>query len=337
MGSIAVHFMIGGADADRCRAGTSRRGVPFSWSERIMKAEFGAFSSGVPSSFSGALRSHVTCETERLTDVILCPPHYLTPVPCCAVTRKSLGLGFTTSRAHAVAQHRALVALLEKRGVHCHMLHPSPNLPDICFTRDTAVATPFGHVALNPALSHRRGEVDALLATCISLQLPVARISRGAIEGGDICVAREGLLLLGLSGERSTIAGIEEFAAPFRAAGWQVLVCAFHPDHLHLDTIFCMVDRDEAIGCIELLDPGFVDALRAHGIRILPVPAASATALGCNVLSLGERRIIASAHDDAVASTLSAAGYRVDIVDISQFAACGGGVHCLTQPVRRLA
>ncbi|UYY76895.1 dimethylarginine dimethylaminohydrolase family protein [Sphingomonas sp. R1] len=280
------------------------------------------------------VRSFVQAETDRLTEVILCPPHYLAPVPCCAVTRSSLEGGFTSCRSTALEQHAALTGLLRRHGVRCHVLEPSPGMADMCFTRDIGVSTPFGHVVLNPAMPHRRGEVVAHIAALNAARIPFRQIVRGTIEGGDICVAREGLLLVGISGERSSAAGVEEFATPFRDAGWQVIICPFHFDHLHLDTIFCMVGEQEAIGCIDLLDPAFVNAVRSCGITILPAPATEAGRLGCNILSLGARRVIASS--EIVATILRASRYLVDLVNISQFAACGGGVHCLTQPLQRL-
>ncbi|WP_287004908.1 arginine deiminase family protein [Sphingobium sp.] len=115
-----------------------------------------------------------------------------------------------------------------------------------------------------------------------------------------------------------------------------MLLCPFHADHLHLDTIFCMVEKDEAIGCLELLDPTFVEALYERGIKVIPMPTALSSSLGCNILSLGGRRILTSATDAVVTSALRKAGYAVDDIDISQFAACGGGIHCLTQPLRRI-
>ncbi len=279
-------------------------------------------------------RSFVQGETDHLTDVILCPPHYLEPVPCCAVTRSSLESGFRACRSTALEQHAALIGLLRRRNVRCHLLEASPDMADMCFTRDIGVSTPFGHVVLNPAMPHRRGEVGVHIAALHAARIPFRQIVRGTLEGGDICVAREGLLLVGMSGERSSAAGVWEFATPFKDAGWQVMICPFHSDHLHLDTLFCMVGKQEAIGCIELLDPTFVQAVRACGITILPAPASEAGKLGCNILSLGGRHIIASSQ--VIATILRAAGYIVDLIDISQFAACGGGVHCLTQPLRRL-
>lgn len=282
-------------------------------------------------------RSHVVSEVDQLTDVLLCPPHHLAPVPCCAVTQSSLRAGFEVCAATAADQHRKLVELLESEGVRCHLLEPVAGLPDMSFSRDIAVATPFGLIALNPALPHRRREVEALARACERWHMPLGRILTGSIEGGDVCVAREGLLLVGTSGERTTAAGIRGLVAPFRELGWDVLVCPFDAEQLHLDTMFCMVDHDQAIACVELLDPKFVSAVEAQGISILPVPATSSASLGCNVLSLGHRRIVANAADLAVTDALDDAGYDVLTVDISQFTACGGGVHCLTQPIRRVA
>lgn len=278
---------------------------------------------------------HVASEVDRLTDVILCPPTHLSPVPCCAVTRASLREGFCVSPSVAIAQHEDLVRLLQAQDVRCHMLMAAADLPDMCFTRDVAVATPFGLMTLNPAMAHRRAEVDALQTACERWGIPFTPVDRGTVEGGDVCLAREGLLIVGMSGERSTRAGIEALSAPFRAAGWEVLVCPFDADHLHLDTMFCMVGPDEAIACVELLDPQFLRQVKAHGITILPVPARSSATLACNVLSLGHRRVITSTGDSDVGLALQSAGYEVLQVDISQFAACGGGIHCLTQPIRR--
>lgn len=301
-----------------------------------MKVDFDLFRYAIPvPSPIERLTSSVTSETDRLTDVILCPPDHLAPVACCAVTRDAIDQGFSTCTEQALRQHAALIMTLEQVGVRCHLLAPSPDLPDMCFTRDIGVSTPWGLVVLNPAMPHRVREVDALLSKSKEWDLPVRRISRGTIEGGDICVAREGLLILGVSGERSSIQGADEFAEPFRANGWDVLICPFHADHLHLDTIFCMVDKSQAIACVDLLDPGFLRDLERHGISILPMPSACASTLGCNILAVGGRHILSS--DDMVAGSLRRAGYTVDALDVSQFSACGGGIHCLTQPLRRVA
>ena len=168
--------------------------------------------------------------------------------------------------------HRALRQVLERHGVACRMAPPAAAMPDLCFTRDAAVTTPWGLVLLNPALPHRAAEVDHLAAAADRCGLPpVARISAGTIEGGDVCIVRPGLAIIGCSGERTTPAGAAELAGMFRRRGWEVLVHLYDPHFLHLDTIFCMLDEGHALACVDVLDDGFLAAVAARGITLLPV------------------------------------------------------------------
>lgn len=275
-------------------------------------------------------------ETLPLTDVALCPPRYLAPVPCCSVTKESLREGFAADTRVALAQHAALREVLRGHGVTCHALPPAVGQADMCFTRDVAVATPWGLVALNPALGHRAREADRFVAWAgDTLAEPVRRIRNGHIEGGDVCVARPGLLIVGVSGARTDTAGAEEFAAPFRAAGWDVLLYPFDEHFLHLDTIFCMLDAHTALGCTDVLDDGFIAELAGRGIELLPVTYKEARRLGCNVLSLDGRTIVAAAGTPRVFEAMRARGFTVHELALDQLTACGGGVHCLTLPLRR--
>lgn len=277
-------------------------------------------------------------ETDRLTDVLLCPPAFLEPVPCCSVTREQLRDGFTTCRATALEQHRRLRAALEGAGVRCHMLPAPSDLPDLSFTRDAAVTTPWGLIALNPALPHRSREVDHVVASLRTRGVtPFARITAGTVEGGDVCVVRPGLAVIGCSGERTDEAGAEATAAIFRRHGWEAIVHRFDPHFLHLDTMFCMLDEHTALACTDVLSDDFLEQMAARGIALLPVTYKEARALGCNVLSIDGRTILTSTGQERVEAMLAATGFDPVATDISQFTACGGGLHCLTMPLARAA
>ncbi len=285
---------------------------------------------------SRIVTADVRGETDPLTDVVLCPPTFLSPVPCCSVTRERLRDGFTTSTEVAAMQHNHLHGALTERGVTCHILPATPTMADLCFTRDIAVATPWGLVALKPALPHRMCEADHIADTARSwLSRPVARIDTGTIEGGDVCIARAGLLVVGISGERTDDAGADALAARFEFDGWDVLRYRFDPHFLHLDTLFCMLDAHTALACVEVLDDAFLEALGARGIRLLPVTYKEARLLGCNVLSIDGHTILAGSATPRVSASVRAAGFEVIELDIGQFAACGGGLHCLTMPLAR--
>lgn len=290
---------------------------------------------------TGALRAQsatqaVWGETEQLLEVLLCRPTYLEAVPCCSVTCESLQNGFTTSIADATRQHMMLEAILEANGVATRLLRPQPGMADLCFTRDCSVMTPWGLLGLNPAAPHRRGETALALDHARASHIPVlGTIKAGTVEGGDVCIAREGLLIVGWSGERTSEQGAISVCELFAAAGWKTLTYRFDPHFLHLDTQFCMVDRDLALACVDVLHDDFLAAMAEEGIELIPVTYKEARGLGCNLLALGDRRVITSASSPRVAAELRRRGVTVDTVDVSQFEHCGGGIHCLTMPIAR--
>jgi N-dimethylarginine dimethylaminohydrolase len=284
-----------------------------------------------------APRWGVSSEVSVLTDVMLCGPSYLAPVPCCSVTRESLREGFEVSRTLALAQHRQLRRRLEAHGVTCHVVPPHHEMADLCFARDAAVMTPWGLLGLRPAAPHRAQEAAHVMASARRWNAPIlGQVEAGTAEGGDICIVRPGLVIIGCSGDRTDERGAEEVAGHFRARGWQALIHRFDPHFLHLDTQFCMAGADLALACLEVLDDRFITELRSLGIALAPVTYKEARKLGCNVLALGDRRVMSTSDSPRVNAMLGDMGLDVDVVDLSQFSRCGGGVHCLTAPLARM-
>jgi N-dimethylarginine dimethylaminohydrolase len=148
---------------------------------------------------------------------------------------------------------------------------------------------------------------------------------------------RPGLLAIGVSGERTDEAGADALAAMYRGRGWSVVTCSFDPHFLHLDTQFCMVGERLALACTDVLDDRFIALLGAEGIDLVEVSYKEARRLGCNILSLGDRRVLSAGTAPRVDHALVARGYRVMPIDLGEFVQCGGGVHCLTRPLKRAA
>lgn len=280
----------------------------------------------------------VDSEYGLLTDVLLAPPDHLEMLPANAVTRTSLAAGHECCIDTATSQHRGLVRLLEREGVNCHFVTARPGLPDLAFMRDAAVMTPWGLIQLKPGAPHRRPEAACVAAAAAALGVPIAgRIGSGTIEGGDICLLRPGVVIIGYSGERTDKAGAWGLAALFEAQGWEVIYHCFDPHHLHLDTHFTLVDRDEAVACPELLNAALLDRLAALGVAIIPATREEVGRLGANLLCLGDRRIVSSTDNIRINQSLSERGYEVFEAELDQFSRCGGGVHCLTLPLGRAA
>lgn len=282
-------------------------------------------------------RWSVDTEYGRLTDVMVSPPPHLDIMPCNSVAIEALARGLECCSRTAEAQHHDLVEALRGEGVRCATIPADEALPDLSFTRDATFMTPWGLLGLRPAVEHRQDEVEHVLRHARGWGITYAgRIEQGHVEGGDICLLRPGLVAIGWSGERTDRTGALELAAMFRTRGWQAILTRFDPYFLHLDTLFAMVDRKLAVGCIEALDPAFVGQVRALGIEMLPVSASEVQRLGTNLLSLGGRRVLSAADNGRVNEELRGRGYKVVAVDISQFTQCGGGVHCLTMPLARM-
>ena len=183
---------------------------------------------------------------------------------------------------------------------------------------------------------HRRAETAHVLRTATGWGVPtLGTITEGAIEGGDIVTVRPGTIAIGWSGARSTLAGATALARFYEGHGWTALLVPIEPRYLHLDTLFTMLDSRRAVGCIEALDPAFIQRIEQLGIELVPVTISEVEGLGANLVSLGAGRILSPAGNDRVNALLRRRGYEVTEVAIDQFVRCGGGLHCLTMPLAR--
>ncbi|WP_293784707.1 arginine deiminase family protein [Sphingosinicella sp.] len=271
-----------------------------------------------------------------LTDVMISSPDHYVWLPNCAVAREAMGHGARFDLDLAKRQHEGLRRTLEAIGAKVHEVPPRSDLPDLCFTRDTSVMTPWGLMSCRMAMPERVAEVDAVENYARALGIPLwRRIASGCIEGGDVCLLRPGLALIGVSGERTMPSGAAEAARAFRDEGWDVHLHAFEPFFLHLDTYFCMVAEDAALACIDVIDDDLLDWIGARGVHIIPVSYKEMRRLGANVLALGDRRVLAAAHNRRISTTMRETGLTVIETDITQFTLGGGGVHCLTMALGR--
>ncbi len=275
----------------------------------------------------------VASETGRLTDVLVCAPDHYRWLPTNSIARRTLAGGGQPDLQGLQSQHRELVAALEQAGATVHHLPPEPHLPYMAYTRDSVVVTHRGPVLCQLERPQRRGEYAALIDWHEGRFW--RKSSAGTLEGGDIHILRPGLALIGASGGRTDLEGAEQLAGWLRAEGWDVRIQPFDEHFLHLDVLFCLAAPGLAVACLEVLPEDFIAWLAEHAIRCLPVPYRAAMGLGCNILSLGEGRVISAAESRDLNATLRAEGLIVLDPALSLFTAGGGGPHCLTCPLHR--
>lgn len=275
-------------------------------------------------------------ETGRLRHVLLGDPAHFEWRPVSAVARETLAAGHVFDKAAALSQHAEMVAAYHDAGVTTHFLPARPEIQYSVFARDSSFMTPWGAVVTMIQTPYRRGDYALVLEFYARHNIPVWKmVTAGHFEGGDLHVVKPGLVFCGYGGERSEKAGAEQVAGWFRAEGWEAHTVPFPPWFVHLDVSFGMAAPGLAAVCVDALPGSFLDVLRDHQIRTVPVGYKAATELGCNIVALGDDRVLSTRHNTDLNARMRAEGITVYDPPLSVYTLGGGGPHCLCQPLNR--
>ena len=255
-----------------------------------------------------------------------------------SLSKKTLRRGVQFDPAVAAKQHAQMVSAYESAGVEVHTHKGDPELPYQVYARDSSVMTPFGAIITHMSQYWRRGENFRAIETYQSLGIPIYDfVTAGTFEGGDFNVIEPGCVLIGWEGEegRSMEQGARQIAGWMEAEGWEVKVADIDPYYVHIDLMVVMLAPKLAAVCIECTDPEIVDWLRAKNIEIVEVPFQETMALGCNVVALGEDRVLLPAGSKTLKAKLKALGFTIYDPELDMITQGGGGVDCMCQSLIR--
>lgn len=230
------------------------------------------------------------------------------------------------------------------------VLHPLPNL---FFPRDIGMIIG-GHAVVGSMRYGTRWTEELLIKTLFGFHPALGNAGilydgseerRGnyTLEGGDVHVLREDLLLVGFS-ERSSPGALDRLAdAVFEATPVRdviVVVMPNNPTAIHLDMLFTQVDRDLCL----IYPPSFIgperltimhrskgaagvheaddlfSALQSVGLPLAPVLTGGARRLtqereqwasGCNALAVAPGVIVSYARNEETLKQLQSAGFAV--------------------------
>ena len=241
-------------------------------------------------------------------------------------------------------------------------LHPSryaiPPLPNTFFTRDATMCV--NDRVVIGSMAYRARAAEALLLKAVFKYHPRVQSSgfyfdgtanpdsEVTIEGGDLLVIREDLVVIGYS-ERTSVAGIDRLMRAIASQGpvtdFIVVEIPKTRATIHLDMIFTMVDRDKCVVYPPLITgnqrcrafhcrfgagegarieeyPDVLSALAAQGVDLSPIACGGADSFhqereqwgsGANFFAFGPGRILGYKHNVHTLEALSTAGF--DIVD----------------------
>lgn len=284
----------------------------------------------------------IRSEAGLLTDVLLGPAEGFRwlgeeNAEWSSLVRDTLRKGYRFDRDLALRQHAEMVAAYREAGVTTHFLPLDEHCPYQVYARDSSVMTPWGAIICQLANPRRRGEYAACLRFYAEMGIPVYdMVSAGNFEGGDFNPVGERALLLGYTDHRTERIAAEQVAAWIEAEGWEVKRVAIDQFYVHIDLMVCMLNAECAAVCLDTTPEDVVEWLRGKGIEIIPASFRETMALGCNVVALGDDRVLSTAGAKELNAKLRAAGFRVYDPDMTMFTLAGGGVHCMAQPLRRV-
>ena len=279
-------------------------------------------------------------EYTTLTDVLLGQPLYYRWVDAGPLIRRTMdnaertGISFDYDLAQS--QHKSMVEMYQEYGVKCHFLDADEALHRNFFARDNSAMTPWGALICHMQLKCRRADYATVIKFYQDNQIPIWKFATaGHFEGGDFVILRPGLVLIGYCGERSEKEGSEQVAEYVRAEGWEAMTAPISREFVHMDGLVVPIAQNLLIACCDAMEPWLLAWLKDLGFEIIDVKFSEARNLGVNLMCLGDDRILAMTGSPDACKQLRAHGFTVEELDLSMFTLGGGGIHCLSQALRR--
>ncbi len=222
----------------------------------------------------------------------------------------------------ALKQHDAYIEALKQCGVEVTVLEADEAYPDSCFVEDTAVITRKCAIISNPGALSRRKEAEVMLPT-IKKFFSDDKIeyikSPGTLEGGDVMMVGDHFYA-GRSA-RTNEEGIRQFIEILEKHG---LTGSEVPLELvlHLKTGINYIENNNMLVSGEFIEkPDFAK------FNKLIIPEEEAYAANC--IWVNDTVIVPEGYP-TVERKVKEAGYKIILVDTSEYKKLDGGLSCLS-------
>src|SRR5438445_1536478 len=243
----------------------------------------------------------------------------------------------------AQAQREALCRELAACGAEVEDIPPAMELSlDAVYAHDASLPTDFGLILMRPGKPNRVPEGKHHGSFCQILGIPMlAKVTAPATaEAGDMLWLDAKTLLIGQS-YRTNAQGIQQMRALLTPKGVEVLSAPLPHGQgpsvcLHLMSLISLLDEKTALVDLPWLAIETVELLRSRGFSLIEIDYSERETLACNVLSLGEKRLLALQENAKTNQKLRAHGFEVRTFPGSELCINGGGgPTCLTRPLLR--
>jgi N-dimethylarginine dimethylaminohydrolase len=243
----------------------------------------------------------------------------------------------------AQSQHETVCRELEAAGAEVVEMPAAPDLTlDAVYTHDASLPADYGLILMRPGKSNRVAEAARHGSFCESLEVPTlgAISAPGTTEAGDIVWLDSKTLLIG-RGYRTNAAGIQQMRDLLAPKGVDVLSAPLPfgtgPSAcLHLMSLMSLLDEHTVLVDLPWLAVETVELLKARGFNLIEIYSSERDTLACNVLALGNNRLLAIAENSKTNARLREAGFDLRTFPGNELCVNGGGgPTCLTRPLLR--
>ena len=222
----------------------------------------------------------------------------------------------------ALQQHDSYIAALKQCGVQVTVLPADERYPDSCFVEDPAVITRKCAIITNPGAASRNGEKHEIIGAVRNF-FPEDKIeyiqAPGTLEGGDVMMVGDHFYV-GRSA-RTNEEGIRQFIAILEKHGLSGSEVTLE-EVLHLKTGVNYLENNNM-----LVSGEFVTKPEFAKFNRFEIPESEAYAANCIWVN---GTVIVPEGYPAVEAAVRSMGYRVLLVDTSEYRKLDGGLSCLS-------
>lgn len=260
-----------------------------------------------------------------------------------AASWQELGFQRAPEFTKAQAEHEVLCRELYSAGAEVVELPAAHDFSlDAIYTHDSSLPTDFGLIVMRPGKSNRvaEGEHHASFSKAAGIPILGTITAPGTTEAGDMVWLDSKTLLVG-HGYRTNSYGIQQMRKLLSPKKVEVLSAplphGLGPSAcLHLMSLMSLLDEQTVLVDLPWLAVETVQLLKSCGYDFIEIDYAERDTLACNVLSLGNRRLLAIEENRSTNNRLRRAGFDVRTFRGAELCVNGGGgPTCLTRPLLR--
>ena len=282
--------------------------------------------------------------TASLRQVLVCPPsHAGWNDPVKSAAWQDLGFHHPPDFVAAQSAHEQLCELLTQSGAEVLILPTAPALTlDAVYTHDAILPANHGLIRMRPGKTNRIPEAHAQAEFLSQEGIPLAAeiTVLATTEAGDILWLDSNTLLVG-QGYRTNQLGIDQLRAILSPHQVDVIAAplpyAQGPNAcLHLMSLISLLDEQTALVDLPWLSVQTVEFLKSRNVRLIEIDYSERETQACNVLALGNNRLIAIEENAETNVRLRQAGFDLQTFPGKELCLNGnGGPTCLTRPLVR--